>query len=366
MKNKHTNLRIPGPTTLYPEVQQSMGSPAFNHRGPDFEKLISEVTTKLQEVFHTKNNVLILTSSGTGGLEAAIVNTLSPGDKVLSISIGTFGDRFSQIAKTYGANVIDLAFDYGSPADPVDIKKVLVENPDTKAVLITHNETSTGVTNDLETIAKTVKKHSKALLIVDGVSSVAAIPLPADEWGCDVVVSASQKGFGVPPGLSMISMSNNAWRAYKTSKIPKFYLDLGKARDSLVSCQTPWTPATHQIAALNVGLNLMLAETLPVIIKRHSTAAKKIRATVRALGFELLADDEHASTVLTSVISDNPDRIVKAMREKGVEIAGGYGPLKGKIFRIGHLGFFTQKEINETLRVLKEVVDNVKKAKFKT
>lgn len=356
MSTKNTNLRIPGPTTLYPQVRKSMGGPAFNHRGPEFEKLISEVSIKLKKVFHTKSDVLLLTASGTGGLEAAVINTLSPKDKVLAISIGTFGDRFSQIAKAYGANVIDLTYRYGKIADPVDIKKLLVKNPDTKAVLVTHNETSTGATNDLQKIAKVVKESSNSLLIVDGVSSVAAIPLRTDEWGCDVVVTASQKGFGVPPGLSMVSMSNNAWKAYRTSKMPKFYLDLGKARDSLANAQTPWTPATHQIDALNVGLDIMLEETLPVIIKRHSDAAKKVRNAVRSLGLALLVADAHASTVLTSVKSENPGKIVKAMREKGVEIAGGYGPLQGKIFRIGHLGFFTEKEIDHTLRTLKEVV----------
>lgn len=355
--NKIHNLRIPGPTTLYGKVQKEMGTPAFNHRGPKFEKLLIEVTAKLKKVFHTKNDILILTSSGTGGLEAAIVNTLSPKDKVLAISIGTFGDRFAQIARVYGVRIIDLKFEYGKAADPEEIKKTLIKHPDTKAVLVTHNETSTGVKNDLETIAKMVKKHSKSLLIVDGVSSVAAIELPTDKWGIDVLITASQKGFGTPPGLSMISMSKKAWDYYEKSKMPKFYWDLGKAKNSLSKYQTPFTPATHQIAALNVGLDIMLEETLPSIIARHNQAMIKIRKAIRKMGLELLAPDSHASPVLTSVKSERADEIVKALRGKGIELAGGYGPLKSKIFRIGHLGYFTDEEIDQTLAVLRQVLD---------
>lgn len=350
------NLRIPGPTTLYPQVRKKMGGLAFNHRGPEFETLITQASEKLQQVFHTKNDVLIITTSGTGGLEAAIVNTLSPGDKVIAVSIGTFGERFSKIAKAYSANVIDLSFAYGEAAQPSDIKKALIKHPDTKAVLITHNETATGVTNDLEEIAKIVKNNSNALLLVDGVSSVAAIPLKTDEWGCDVVITASQKGFGTPPGLAIISMSKIAWEYYEKAKMPKFYLDLGKAKRSLENKQTPFTPATHQIDALNTGLDLMLDETLPKIIERHRLAGKKIRKGIKSLGLTLFANEEYASNVLTSVKSDKVSEIVGGMRKKGVEIAGGYGPLKGKIFRIGHLGFFKDIEIDETLKTLKTVL----------
>jgi aspartate aminotransferase-like enzyme len=354
--SKIHNLRIPGPTTLYPEVQKAMASPAFTHRGADFEKLINDVTEKLKEVFHTKGDVLLLSASGTGGLEAAIANTLSPHDKIIAVSIGTFGDRFAKIAKVYGAEVIDIKFEFGTAADPLEIQKALIKNPDAKAVLVTHNETSTGVTNDLETIAKIVKEHSDALLIVDGVSSVAAIPLPTDEWKCDVVITASQKGFGTPPGLSMISMSDKAWKYYEKSEMPKFYFDLGKAKISLSKKQTPFTPSTHLIAGLDIGLKLMLKETLPVIIQRHKRTAEKVRKAVKEMGLSLLAPESHASPVLTSVKTERTPEIIEKMRERGIELAGGYGPLKGKIFRIGHLGFFTDEEIDEALSNLEEVV----------
>lgn len=355
MLKRPKNLRIPGPTTLYPQVRKKMGGIAFNHRGPEFKKLMADITPKLQKVFQTKEDVLIITASGTGGLEAAIVNTLSPNDKVIAISIGTFGDRFSQIAKAFGANVIEIAYPYGQAAEPSDIKKALDDHPDAKAVLITHNETSTGVTNDLKIIAKIVNQHD-CLLIVDGVSSVAAIPLNTDKWGCDIVITASQKGFGTPPGIAMISMSKKAWDYYEKSKMPKFYWDLGKAKISLESDMTPFTPATHQIDALNVGLDLMLKETLPTIFERHRIATKKVRDGVRSMGLELLAADNNASNVLTSVKSDKSPEIVNAMRKKGIELGGGYGPLAGKVFRIGHLGFFNQKEIDQTLQVLKSVI----------
>lgn len=353
------NLRIPGPTTVHPKVGKKMGGPAFNHRGPIFEEIISEVTVKLKKVFHTTEDILILTCSGTGGLEASIVNTLSPKDKVIAVSIGTFGDRFAQIADIYGADVVNISYQYGQAADPDEIKKVLKQHPDAKALIITHNETSTGVTNDLKAIAKIVKENSNALLIVDGVSSVAAIPLKTDAWGCDVVITASQKGFGTPPGIAMLSMSKKAWKFYEKSTMPKFYLDLGKAKKSLLKKQTPFTPATHQIDGLNTGLDIMLKETLPVIIKRHKDAANKIRKAVEETGLALFAPKSHASNVLTAVSTDKAVEIVKAMRKKGVEVAGGYGPLTGKIFRIGHLGFFDMGEIDHTTEVLREVMKNV-------
>jgi aspartate aminotransferase-like enzyme len=359
MQKKSFNLRIPGPTTLYPEVRKIMGSQAFNHRGQEFGALITETSTKLQKIFHTKNDVLIITGSGTSAMEAAVINTLSEGDKIVVISIGTFGDRFSQIAHIFGANVIDLKFPYGVPADPIEVKQALKKNKGVKAVLVTHNETSTGVLNDLEQISKIVKQNSDALLIVDGVSSVAAIALPTDKWNCDVVISASQKGFGTPPGIAMVSMSDLAWKYYEKSKLPKYYLDLGRARKSLFNKQTPWTPATHQIAGLNKGLDLLLSETLPAVIKRHQRAAEKVRTAVNKLGLELLAPESHASPVLTAVKTKHADEIVKEMRKKGVEIAGGYGPLKGKIFRIGHLGFFTDEEIDETIKELKGVISKI-------
>src|SRR4030065_1737769 len=213
-----TQLRVPGPTPCPPEVLKSLAWQMVNHRGPEFHQMITDVTENLKKVFQTKNDVLLLTGSGTGGLEAAVVNTLSPGDKILSVSIGVFGDRFANIAKTFGADVVSLKVEWGKAADPDDIKKAIKDNPGVKAVLVTHNETSTGVTNDVRAISKVVKDAGQ-LLIVDAISSLGSIHLPVDELGCDVVITASQKGWMVPPGLAIVSVSHEAWKYHAEAKM---------------------------------------------------------------------------------------------------------------------------------------------------
>ncbi len=357
-KHKIKNLRIPGPTKLFPEARELMGQEAFNHRGPRFEELMRDVTKKLKIIFHTKNDILILTASGTGGLEAAIVNTVSPGDKVLAVSIGSFGDRFAQIAKAHGADLTILRYKSGTAADPKEIEKTLKENPNIKTLLITHNETSTGVKNDLETISKIAKKN-KILFIVDAVSSLAAMPLPIDKWGIDIAITGSQKGFGIPPGLTMISMSKKAWDKSKKTKSNKFYFDLNIAKSALNNGQTPFTPATHQIDALNKGLDILFREGLDNMIKRHINAHEKIKKEVKEMGLKLLASDTDSSPVVTAIKTDNAGLIIKQMREKGIELAGGYGDLAGKIFRIGHLGYFDMKEIDEVLKELRKITKSL-------
>ena len=225
-------LRIPGPTPCPPEVLQAMAWPMVNHRGPEFQQMLNDVTEKLKQVFQTRNDVLILTGSGTGGLEAAAVNMLSPGDRVLSVSIGVFGDRFANIAQQFGAEVVPLKLEWGKAADPDAVKKALKDNPGVKAVLVTHNETSTGVTNDLAAISKVVKEAGK-LLLVDAISSLGSINLPVDDWHCDVVVTGSQKGWMVPPGLAMVSVSPEAWQAHAKAKMPRFYWDFTRAKKYL-------------------------------------------------------------------------------------------------------------------------------------
>ncbi len=219
-----TELRIPGPTPCPDEVLQAMSRQMINHRGPEFGQILNGVTDKLKQLFQTTNDVLVLTGSGTGGLEAAIVNTLSPGDIVLSVSTGVFGERFATIAGQFGAEVIPLRFEWGKPADPAAIRQVLQTEPHIKAVLVTHNETSTGVTNDLAAISSVGKEFDK-LLLVDGISSVGSIDLPVDQWHCDVVITASQKGWMIPPGLAMVSVSQQAWQAQARAYLPRFYWD---------------------------------------------------------------------------------------------------------------------------------------------
>ena len=354
MKIPRQNLRTPGPTPCPDEVLEAMSSPMINHRGPEFRELILRLTEKMKQVFMTQNRLYILTASGTGSLEAAVVNTLSPGDKVLAVSVGYFGDRFADLAAAYGAEVTKLDFPWGEAADPDSIRRALKEDPEIKAVLITHNETSTGITNDLESISKVVKGESDKLLLVDAISSLGCVPLPTDEWDCDIVATASQKGLMVPPGLSFISVSEAAWEARESAKMPRFYFDLQAAQRYLERGQNPWTPGVPLFYGLDVALDMLLEEGMEQVFRRHTHIANMTRQGVRALGLELLADDAHASDTVTSVkLPDGVDggKLSELMRtEHSVVLAGGQGSLQGKIFRVGHMGPVTEEDIQEVLQ----------------
>ncbi len=350
-----TNLRIPGPTPCPDEILKEMGRQMINHRGPEFKKILYDITDKLKQLFKTKNDVFILSGSGTGGLEAAIVNSLSPGDKVLSVSIGVFGDRFSAIAKEFGANVIELKYEWGKAADVDEIEEVLGDNPSIKAVLVTHNETSTGVTNDLASISSVVKKSDK-LLLVDAISSLGSIELPIDEWQCDVVVTGSQKGWMVPPGLAMVSVSEKAWQANTDATIPRFYWDFAKAKSYLEKGQTPWTPVVSVFFALNVALDMMIEKGLDSIIANQARIAQLTRDGVKALGLALFADEKYASNTVTSIAAPEGLDVLKLLKilreEHDTVLGGGQQHLAGKIFRIGHLGWVTEEDINMVLKSL--------------
>jgi aspartate aminotransferase-like enzyme len=319
--------------------------------------MLLDVTDKLKKLFITKNDVFLLTGSGTGGLEAAVVNSFSPGDKVLAVSIGVFGDRLANIAKTYGADVTALKYEWGKAADPAAIKAALDKDPAIKAVMVTHNETSTGVTNDLKAIAHTVKPFDK-LFIVDAISSIGSIELPVDDWGVDVMVTGSQKSWMVPPGMAMVALSEKAWKANASAKIPRFYWDFGKAKKYFEKGgQTPWTPAVSIVFALSVALDLMLKEGLNNIIARHIKLGKMTREGVKGLGLKLFADEAHASNTVTSILgTDGLDAktLNKIMREEyDIILSGGQMELEGKIFRIGHLGWVNEKDIKAVLEALK-------------
>jgi len=353
------HLRIPGPTPCPSEVLQAMTKQMINHRGPEFEQILNGVTTKLKQLFQTKGDVFLLTASGTGGLEAAIVNTLSPGDKVLSVAIGVFGERFASIAEQFGAEVTPLRFEWGKAADVDAIRRALQAEPKIKAVLVTHNETSTGVTNDLASINSVVKEFDK-LLLVDAVSSLGSIELPVDDWHCDVTVTCSQKGWMVPPGLAMVSVSQEAWQAHSTARMPRFYWDFTKAKNYLERGQTPWTPVLSIVFALAVSLEMMLREGLPNIIARHARVGKAARDGIKSLGLSLFADESHASNTVTAIAaSDGLDinKMRKILREEHkVILAGGQQRLGGKIFRIGHLGWVTEDDIKAVISALKVVL----------
>ena len=364
-------LRIPGPTPCPPQALQAMKKQMINHRGKEFGEILNSVTTKLKQVFQTTGDVFLLTSSGTGGLEAAIVNILSPGDRVLAISCGAFGDRFGDIAEQYGAKVKRLNFEWGKPVDPEAVSQVLRANDDIKAVLVTHNETSTGITNDLGKISSVVKQFDK-LFLVDAISSLGCIDLPTDNWHCDIVVTGSQKGWMVPPGLAMVSLSEKAWQAHNQARMPRYYWDFTKARDYLQKGQTPWTPAISICYALNSTLDLMLSEGLTNVFARHSRIAQMTRNGIRSLGLSLLSEDSYASNTVTAVSAvgrkggknDSTDypaaesqidvaKLTQVLRdEHDVVIAAGQGRLAGKIFRIGHLGLVKESDIKTVLEAL--------------
>jgi len=334
-----------------------------NHRGREFAALMQRVAGRLKEFFLTKNDVLILSASGTGGMESAIVNTLSPGDKVLAVSIGAFGERFAAIAETFGADVTMLPYEWGQAARPEDVRRALRDDPKIKAVLVTHNETSTGVTNPLEEIARVVREFDK-LLLVDAVSSLGAIPLDMDGWGLDAVVTGSQKGWMVPPGLAFVALSDRGWQAYESARMPRFYFDLGKHRDSLMKGQTPWTPTISVFFGLDIALERMSVEGLERIFARHARLARMVREGVKQMGLKLLCEDEaFASDTVTAVRC--PDGVeVTALRnlmedEFGIVLAGGQGKLSGKIFRIGHLGLVEEEDIRHALEGLEQALSRL-------
>jgi len=359
-------LRIPGPTPLPDEILQAMSKQMINHRGAEFGQILNEVTAKLKQLFQTKGDVFLLTGSGTGGLEAAIVNILSPGDKVLSVSNGVFGERFASIAEQFGAEVIPLRFEWGRAVDVDAVRKALHAEPKIKAVLVTHNETSTGVTNDLASISSVVREFDK-LLLVDAISSLGSINLPVDEWHLDVAVTGSQKGWMAPPGLAMVSMSQEAWQAHSKAKMPRFYWDFTKAKSYAEKGQTPWTPAIPAVFALSVALEMMLNEGLANIVARHARVAKAARDGIKSLGLSLFAEETYASNTVTAVAaSDGLDtkKLLRILREEHqIVLGGGQQKLDGKIFRIGHLGWVTEDDIKTVISALRVVLPEAGLAK---
>ena len=350
-------LMIPGPTPVPDPVLRMCSRPMINHRGPEFAQMQEEINEGLKRTFQTKGEVLTLTASGSGGMEAAIVNVLSPGDLVLSLSIGAFGERFAKIAQAYGAQVEKMEFEWGKAVDPQQVAERLKQDgkSEIKAVLVTHNETSTGITNDLAAIAQVVQAHG-ALILVDCVSSLVAIDCQTDAWGLDVTVAASQKAFMIPPGLAFVAMSDRAWEANKQAQMPRFYWDFQAAMDYLANGQTPFTPALPQYFGLREGLKILEAEGLQNCFQRHRRLGSAVRAGAQALGLSLFADPAHASNAVTAINGPegvSADDLRKLLLNKyGVVLAGGQGKLKGKIFRIGHLGYVNETDILAVLGAL--------------
>ena len=356
------NLRLPGPTPVPDDVFKAMSKQMIDHRGVEFAELLARLTSNLQRAFETKNDVFVLTSSGTGAMEAAVTNTLSPGERVLAVTVGNFGDRFSKIASVYGADVNQLKFPEGEAADPQAIREALEADPAVTAVLVTHNETSTGITNDLETIAGIVKGEFDKLLLVDAISSLGSIRLPVDEWDIDVVVAGSQKGWMCPPGLAMISVSDRAWKAAESSKMPSFYFDLAAAKKSEEIGQTPWTPAISLLFGLDFAVQKMLAHgDMGPVFDFHQQIASYTRKGLTDLGLQLVAKEERfaSNTVTAAYVPEGiTDEALLSMLRDDYDIiaAEGRGLLAGRVFRIGHMGHVSTEDIDEVLGALKKAL----------
>ncbi|XWK91267.1 MAG: alanine--glyoxylate aminotransferase family protein [Phormidium sp.] len=343
-------LMIPGPTPVPEQALLALAKHPIGHRSSEFTPIMGEVFQNLKWIHQTQNDVLVLASSGTGAMEAGIINFLSPGDRVLVGSNGKFGERWGEVCQAYGLNADIITAEWGKPLDTEQFREKLEADTQKqiKAVIVTHSETSTGVLNDLETINRHVKAHGEALMMVDAVTSLGAVNLPIDEWGIDVVASGSQKGYMIPPGLAFVSVSAKAWEAYKTAKLPKYYLDLGKYRKDAAKNSFPFTPPVNLIVALQATLQMMQKEGLENIFARHQRLKNATREAVKALSLPLFAPDSAASPAITAVapVQVDSEQIRKVLKKRyDIAMAGGQDHLKGKIFRIGHLGFVSDRDI---------------------
>ena len=359
MEDKLT-LMIPGPTPVPERVLQAMGRHPIGHRSGAFSSTLERVQQQLQWLHQTRNAVLLLTGSGTAAMEAGIINTLSRGDRVLCGENGKFGERWVKLARAYGLDVEVIHASWGEPLEPAAFAAALDADKDKRirAVIITHSETSTGVINDLESIAGHAKAHGVALTIVDCVTSLGATAVPMDSWGLDVVASGSQKGYMMPPGLSFVSLSTRAWQAYERSDLPKFYLDLGLYRKATADNNTPFTPAVNLVFALEAALSMLEREGLDAIFARHDRHRAATQAGVKALGLKLLAKEGYGSPAITAVIPGGDAERIRAHMKRRFDLllAGGQDHLKGQIIRMGHLGFVCDRDILTAIAALEAVL----------
>ncbi|MEB3301441.1 MAG: alanine--glyoxylate aminotransferase family protein [Cyanobacteriota bacterium] len=370
MQDKLT-LMIPGPTPVPETVLQALARHPIGHRSGEFQKIVKRTTEQLQWLHQTTNDVLVITGSGTAAMEAGIVNTLSKGDRVLCGDNGKFGERWVKVAKAYGLAVEVIQAPWGQPLDPEAFRSALEADgaKEIKAVILTHSETSTGVINDLQTIAQHVRAHGTALTIADCVTSLGATHVPMDEWGIDVIGSGSQKGYMMPPGLSFVAMSEKAWAAYERSDLPKFYLDLGKYRKSAKADSNPFTPAINLYFALEAALEMMEKEGLKAIFERHARHQRATTAAMKAIGLPLYAAEGHGSPAITAVAPEGIDAELLRKEVKtrfDILLAGGQDHLKGHVFRIGHLGFVCDRDILTAVAAIEATLQDLGLSKTAT
>ena len=349
-------LFTPGPTPVPPQVLAALAEPVVHHRSPDFRPVYERCLARLREVSRTEHDVLLFTASGTGAFESAVANLVSPGEPQLVVSCGNFGERWAAMMAGYGAEVDHLRYAWGETPDPDDVRARLRER-EAKAVWVVHSETSTGVVSDLQPLAAAAREAG-ALIVVDAVSSLGAVRCETDAWGLDVVVSGSQKALMTPPGLALCAVSERAFAATGTS--PRYYFDWERTRTAQASLDAAFTPAVSLVAGLDVALGLLLEEGLEAVLERHIRLGRAARAGAKAMGLELFSPDEDRSAVVTAVrVPDgfSSDDVVSGLRDRfGMTIANGQGDLKGKIFRLGHIGWFDVFDITSSLAAVEIVL----------
>ncbi len=342
MKTKKTYLLAPGPTPIPPEVLAAMGQPILHHRGPEYGSILEDVRAGLKYLFQTDEEVVMFASSGTGGMEAAVVNVLSPGDKAICIGGGKFSERWQELCEAYGIEAIPIDVEWGSAVNPTVVADTLQVHPDAKAVYVQASETSTGVRHDVEALAQIVRP-TDAILVVDAITAIGVFDVPTDSWGLDIVISGSQKALMLPPGLGFCCVATpKAWELVKRSTLPKYYFDLKKEYESLRKNSSAYTPAVSLVVGLREALRRIRAEGLEQVFSRHDLLARATRSAMQAIGLELFAKDSPSNAVTAVKVPEGIDgtAIPRMLREDyGITIAGGQSQLKGKIFRIAHLGY---------------------------
>jgi aspartate aminotransferase-like enzyme len=336
-------LFTPGPTPVPPEVLAALAEPVVHHRERDYREVYERCLARLRDIYRTEHDVIMFTTSGTGAFESAVANLTSPGDRQLVLSAGNFGERWAGMVKAFGAELVHVRLDWGETPEPDDLRSALADAGDVGVVYLTHSETSTGVVCDVQALAA-VAQDTGALVVVDAVSSLGAVPLETDAWGIDVVVSGSQKALMCPPGVAFASVSPAALDAAARASSPRYVLDWERTRKAQAKLDAPFTPAVSIVRALDVALGLLLDEGLEAAFERHARLGRACREGAKAMGLELFSPDEERSAVVTAIRApDGVDAtdIVSALRDRfGITIANGQGELKGKIFRIGHIGWF--------------------------
>ena len=357
-----SQLRIPGPTPLPERVTRAMARPMVDHRGPEFAAILAEITAGAKRVFKTSSDLILLTSSGTGGLESAVANLVSPGDEVVVALCGNFGERFAGLASAYGADVVRLEFEWGQPVDADDLAHVLEHHPKARVLLLTHNETSTGLTNPLRDLAR-VGRDAGRVVVVDGVSSISSIEIETDAWGVDVAVSGSQKGWMAPPGIALVSVSARAWEMQSKARSPRYYFDWKEAKTWADKGMTPFTTAVSVAFALQEGIRMLEEEGLPNVYERHARLARATQTGLEALGFRLYAREGFRSNTVTAALPPdglNVDAFRKLLHDKhAVVIAGGQAKMAGKMIRVGHLGAVAEGDVVQVLWAMEQALEEM-------